>query len=120
MIALPMKTVERLADVEESKGTTDVSPMTTATARRHAELLRGNLGKDRARALPHVGRARQDRRAAVVVQADDRQRGGGRGGALQAERDPTPAILRQRSSNRSPRRPDDGAPNRRRPACRLE
>ena len=28
-MALPMKTVERLADVEESKGTTEVSPITT-------------------------------------------------------------------------------------------
>ena len=30
-MALPMNTVDRLADVEESKGTTEVSPMTIAT-----------------------------------------------------------------------------------------
>ena len=104
--ALPMNTVERLADVDESNGTTDVSPITMAmrSGARPSScaaicIMHG------ARALAHVGRAADDGRAAVEVQAHDRDRARRGRRALQPERDATPAIRRQAErSSRSRRR----------------
>ena len=64
-----MKTVERLADVDESNGTTEVSPITIAMRSGvDAELLGGDLRQHGSRTLAHVRRGRQHRDAAVVVQ----------------------------------------------------
>ena len=51
---------------------------------RHAQLLGGDLGKDRPRALADVRRARVDDDAAVGQQADDRVRQAGRRARLDA------------------------------------
>ena len=92
-----MITVERLAEVCWSYGTTAVSPMTTVIALdRHAELLGDDLGEDRACALAHVGRAGVEHRAAVGEQPDGRVRQPGRRAGLEADRDPAAAALGHR------------------------
>ena len=121
MTALPMKTVERLADVEESNGTTAVSPITIGDAVEvDAELLRGNLRENRSRALPHVGRAGQHGHAAVVVQPDNRQRRRRRRRALQPERDAAAAVRAERLApiERLGALAESPAASRHRPACR--
>ena len=92
-----MNTVERLADVDESNGTTDgVAHHDGDAIWRDAELLGGDLFQHRSRALAHVRRAGQDRSAAVEVQAHDRERSGRGRRALEPERNAPAAIGRQR------------------------
>ena len=59
---------------------------------RRAELVRGDLGEDRAGALAHVRRAGVDDDAAVGEQPDGRVRQAGRRARLEADRDPAAAA----------------------------
>ena len=72
---------------------------------RRAELVGGDLGEDRPRALAHVGRAGVDDDAAVGQQADRRVGEAGRRARLQADRDAATATGAARASpSRSSRR----------------
>ena len=64
---------------------------------RRAELLGGDLGEDRARALAHVGGARVDDDAAVGEQPDGRVGEPGRRPGLQPDREAATATRRRRA-----------------------
>ena len=87
---------------------------------RRAELVGGDLGEDRPRALAHVGRAGVDDDAAVDQEPDGRVRQAGRRARLQPDRDAPPATVGRRASPSRSSRPRAGRPppSRRRPACR--
>ena len=78
---------------------------------RRAELVGGDLGEDRPRALAHVGRAGVDDGAAVGEQPDGRVRQAGRRAGLEPDRD---APARARPDGVSPSRSSRPA---RRTAC---
>ena len=117
-----MRTVERLAEVCWSYGTTAVSPITTVTQSSGApSSFAGDLGEHRPRALAHVGRAGVDDDAAVGQEPDGRVGEAGRRARLDAEGDAPAAARPGGASPTRSARPPGGppAPSRRRRACRT-